>query len=131
MVTGVGAAGCAGGADAAGADAAGSGDAPAPGAAGAPAPAGGATGVFTPTTIALMAATSSIEPIVETGMFDESEVIWPDGKVMLFAASTPVTWAGVTLFAASLAGSSVIVIRCSSPPVRSTVATPSRPWMAG
>ena len=124
IVTGVGAAGWAGAGEAFG-----SGDAL--GSTGTVGVVGTTGGVLTPTTIASIAATSSIEPIVDTGMFVESDVICPDGKVMLFAARMPVTCPAVRPLSASLAGSSVMVIRCSSPPVRSTVATPSSAWIAG
>ena len=88
-------------------------------------------GVFTPTTRFSTAFTDSIRPIVETGIFEPSVVISPDGNVRLFAESTPVTWPSVTPFSASLAGSSVIRSRCSSPPVMSTLPTPSIASRAG
>ena len=49
-------------------------------------------GTFTPTTRFSTCSTLSMRPIVETGIFVPSVVIWPDGKVRLFAARTPVTW---------------------------------------
>jgi hypothetical protein len=72
-----------------------------------------------------------IVPIVETGMFAPSDVIWPDGRVRLFAVRTPVTWATEMPLSVSFAGSSVTTTSSSRPPVRSTVATPSIPCRAG
>ena len=70
-------------------------------------------------------------PIVETGMFLPSLVIWPEGRVRLFAARMPLTWATETPVAASFVGSMVTTTCDSRPPVRSTVATPSMPWSPG
>ena len=72
-----------------------------------------------------------IWPIVETGMRRPLPTIWPEGKVRLFAASTPVTCAAVTPLASIFLGSSVMTTCCSWPPDTSTDATPSRPSSAG
>ncbi len=100
------------------------------GAAGASASEAGAGGA-NPTTRDSTWSTLSIRPIVETGILEPSVVIWPDGKVRLLAASTPVIWPRLTPLSASSSGSSVIRTRCTSPPVTSTLATPSRPRSAG
>ena len=96
-----------------------------------PVPMPGTAGILTPTTMPVTSSTLEIRPIVETGMLLPSVVTCPDGNVRLFAARTPVTWASDTPFAASLSGSRVIRIRCSSPPVTSTLPTPSMPRRAG
>ena len=88
-------------------------------------------GILTPTTMLATWSTLLMWPIVETGILVPSVLISPDGKVRLFAARTPVTWASETPLAAILSGSSVIWTRCSSPPVTSTLPTPSMPRSAG
>ncbi len=75
--------------------------------------------------------TPPMRPIVETGIFSVSVVIWPAGKVRLLAASTPVTCAMETPLSVSFSGSRVMRICCSSPPVMSTLPTPSMPSRAG
>ena len=117
----------AGAAGAAGGDAAGAPGGDAAGvAAGVPVPA-----VSTPTTRFSIWAIEVNEPIVETGMFVVGDLIWPDGRVRLLAARTPLTWATEIPVAVSLAGSRVTTTSCCRPPVTSTVATPSMPWRAG
>ncbi len=86
---------------------------------------------FTPTTRFSIWAIDVSVPIVETGTFVVGDLIWPEGRVRLFAARTPLTWATEMPVAVSFAGSSVITTSGWSPPVRSTVATPSMPWRAG
>ena len=81
--------------------------------------------------VASISSTPPMRPIVETGILSVSVVIWPDGKVRLLAASTPVTCPTEIPLAVSLSGSSVIRTCCSSPPVTSTLPTPSMPSSAG
>jgi len=69
--------------------------------------------------------------MVETGIFDPSAVTWPDGNVRLLAASTPVTCATLMPFRLSDSGSRVISTRWISPPVTSTLPTPSSASSAG
>ena len=99
------------------------------GCAGVPAP--GTAGAATPTTMLLISSMLPMTPIVDTGVFVPSPWTWPDGMVTLLAVRTPTTCASETFALASFAGSSVTAICCSSPPLTSTLATPSMASSAG
>ncbi len=68
---------------------------------------------------------------MEIGIRCPSDDSWPDGIVRLLAWRSWTTCWLEMLAAASLAGSSVTSTCCSSPPVRSTSATPSTDWTSG
>ncbi len=89
MVIGVGAAGAAGAADGC-AEASGGGCGRAAGRRAAAGATGWARRRDADDEVARSASTLPIRPIVETGIFVPSPVTWPDGKVRLFAARTPV-----------------------------------------
>ncbi len=69
--------------------------------------------------------------MVDTGVCVPSPTTWPDGTVRLLAVRTPITWDWEIPASASFAGSSVTCTCCSSPPLTSTLATPSIPSRAG